>query len=249
MRVNAVQLDGGVIPIGVSFIPFAGARVELFWQGPGFIKEPLAYQFLGHLAKDRPKEFDRDGAIEHGRFKFEELACVKCHKPTANDKMAKTLVDRTGPNLSEIGKRAYPGWIYTWLADPTTLRPHTTMPQAFTDDATGAAERYAVTQYLISLSGKPLAVYKLPTVVPDSLKQSMERGRVLYHVTGCAACHNDPLAKKKKDEDDEKEALAPADYVYGLNTLAGPSARSTTSVRSAARRGPKRLAAATYRIR
>ena len=39
-------------------------------------------------------------------------------------------------------------------------------------------------------------------IVPDNLKQSMDSGRVIYHVTGCAACHNDPIAKKKKDEEE-----------------------------------------------
>ncbi len=63
-----------------------------------------------------------------------------------DDKMAKTLVDRTGPNLTEIAKRAYPGWIDAWLADPAKLRPHTTMPKMFADDDRGRAERYAVTQ-------------------------------------------------------------------------------------------------------
>ena len=222
-----IQLDGGVVPFEATYtreLFGGGSRVELFWQGPGFTKEPLAYQFLGHLPKDRPKEFARDGLLEHGRFKFEELSCAKCHVPAANDKMAKTLVEHTGPNLTEIGKRAYPGWIYAWLADPAKLRPHTTMPKYFTGDATADAERYAVTQYLVSLSGKPLDVYKLPTVVPDNLKQSMDRGRVLYHVTGCAACHNDPLAKKKDDEE-EKEPLAPADYLFGQHTLGGPTAK------------------------
>ena len=222
------QFDGGVVPFEATYtrgLFGGGSRVELFWQGPGFVKEPLAYQFLGHLPKDRPREFAKDGLLEHGRFKFEELSCAKCHIPAATDKMAKTLAEHTGPNLTEIGKRAYPGWIYAWLADPAQLRPHTTMPKYFTGDATADAERYAITQYLVSLSGKPLDVYKLPTVVPDNLKQSMDRGRVLYHVTGCAACHNDPLARKKKDEDEEKEPLAPADYLFGQHTLGGPTAK------------------------
>ncbi|QJX00203.1 c-type cytochrome [Frigoriglobus tundricola] len=222
----AVSLDGGVLPFEATFTATGPApRIELFWEGPGFIKEPLAYQFLGHLANERTKDFDRDGTLEHGRFKFEELSCVRCHQPTGADKMAKTLAERTGPNLAEIGKRAYPGWIYSWLADPSKLRPHTTMPKTFADTDAGAVERYAVTQYLISLTGKPLDVYKFPTVPPDNLKQSMERGRVLYHVTGCAACHNDPAPRKKKDEEDEKEPLVPADYVYGVNALAGATAK------------------------
>lgn len=222
------QFDGGVVAFDVSFRPTARtgpARVELFWQGPGFVKEPLPNQFIGHLAKDRPKEFATDGVLEHGRFKFEELACVKCHKPAADDKMAKTLADRTGPNLTDVAKRAYPGWIYTWLADPAKLRAHTTMPKSFGTDATADAERYAVTQYLISLAGKPLEVVKLPTVPPNDIKQSMDRGRVLYHVTGCATCHSDPIPRKKKDDEDEKEALVPGDYLFGQHTLGGPTAK------------------------
>ena len=221
-----LQLDGGVIPFEAKFVRGAlGApsRVELFWQGPGFVKEPLAYQFLGHLAKDRPAAFAKDSELELGRFKFEELSCAKCHIPAADDKMAKTLVEHSGPNLTDIAKRAYPGWIYAWLGDPAKIRPHTTRPKYFADDASADAERYAVTQYLVSLSGKPLDVYKLPTVVPNDIKTSMDRGRILYSVTGCAACHSDPLPKKKKDDDEEKEPLAPADYVYGLGTLTGPA--------------------------
>lgn len=222
-----LTLEGGVVPFEAAFVRAeAGGpvRVELTWDGPGFIKEPLAYQFLGHLAKDRPKQFDTDGALEHGRFKFEELACIKCHKPAANDAMAKTLAERTGPNLTDVAKRAYANWIYTWLAEPSKLRPNTAMPKSFESDDTGTAERYAVTQYLVSLAGKPLEAYKLPTVPPNPLKQSMDRGRVLFHVTGCAACHTEPAPNKKNDEDD-REPLAPADYLFGQHTAGGPAAK------------------------
>lgn len=224
---SALQSEGGVVPFEATFTrdPAAGpARVELFWDGPGFIQEPLNHQYLGHLANDRPAALAKSGTLEHGRFLFEELSCAKCHKPGANDAIARTLADRTGPNLTDVAKRTYAGWIYAWLADPAKLRPHTAMPKLFADDATAGAERYAVTQYLVSLAGgKPLDVYRYPTIPPNDLKQSMERGRVLYHVTGCAACHDE--AKKKANEEDDKEPLAPGDYVYGQNTLAGPAAK------------------------
>ncbi|AWM37138.1 Cytochrome c [Gemmata obscuriglobus] len=226
MARGEISLDGGVTTLDVVFRredPVAPVRVELFWRGPGFVDEPLAYQFLGHLAKDRPKEFTADTELDHGRFKFEELGCVKCHTPAAGDTMAKTLADRTGPNLTDVARRAYPGWIYAWLADPTKIRSHTTMPKSFAPDEAGAAERYAVTQYLVSLAGQPLDVYRLPTVVPNGLRESMERGRALFSVAGCAACHSDPLPRKKKDEEDDREPLAPVDYAYGLGTLSGPT--------------------------
>ncbi len=210
-----VQLDGGVQAFEATFTSTgAPCQVELFWVGPGFVREPLPHQFLGHIAKERPAPFSQHFEQEQGRLKFEEFGCIKCHKPTADDKMAKTLVDRTGPNLSEIAKRAYPGWIDAWLADPAKLRPHTTMPKMFTDDERGKAERYAVTQYLMSFSPTPLAPYKLPVVVPNDVKQSLDRGKTLYTVTGCAACHQEAKAVAKNPEDD-REPLKPEEQVFG----------------------------------
>jgi cbb3-type cytochrome oxidase cytochrome c subunit len=223
-----IASNGGVKSIAFTFERASDTGpvvLEVLWQGPGFIREPLAYQFLGHLPQERPDHFNDHVRREHGRFQFEELACAKCHKPAAGDAMAKTLVERSGPDLTDVAKRAYPGWIYAWLANPSSIRPHTTMPRMFPETARGAAERYAITQYLIALSGSPLAVYKYPVLPPNDLRQSMERGRGLYHTTGCAACHNDPLPRKLKDDENEKPPLKPEEFLYGLGTRAGPTAK------------------------
>jgi cytochrome c553 len=221
-RGGVEELEGGVHPFEVTFTTTGSpCRVELFWQGPGFVKEPLPHQFLGHLPKDRPASFAKDVELEHGRFLFEVLACIKCHKPAADDRMAKGLVERTGPILTDIAKRAYPGWIDAWLANPSLLRANTTMPKLFTDDERGKAERYAVTKYLVSLAGN--ATLAPPGKAPNDAKQSIERGRVLYMVTGCAACHE--VAKPKpKGEEDDREPLKPEDYINSLGT-SGPAAK------------------------
>jgi len=210
-----VQLEGGVQPFEATFTSKGTpAQVELFWVGPGFVREPLPHQFLGHLAKERTPAFSQNFEQEQGRFLFEELACIKCHKPTADDKMAKGLADRTGPNLADIAKRVYPGWIDTWLADPAKLRPHTTMPKMFTDDERGTAERYAVTQYLMSSVSTPLAPYKPGLNPPNDVKTSFGRGKTLYTVAGCAACHQEAKAVAK-DPEDEREPLKPEEQVFG----------------------------------
>ena len=224
---DEVHLEGGVQKLVVLFSRTAPAtervQVELSWQGPGFVREPLAHQFLGHLPKERPDRFMKDVELERGRFAFEELSCAKCHKPAATDKMAKGLVDHPGPNLTDVAKRSHAGWIDAWLADPAKLRPHTTMPKLFAADAAGKAERYAVTRYLLSLANGPLEPVKAPTASND-YRASMEKGRILFTVTGCAACHTEPQAKKPKDDEDEKEPLKPEDYVYSAGTT-GPAAR------------------------
>jgi mono/diheme cytochrome c family protein len=221
---DQVTLDGGVQPFSATFQRTGvAARAELFWQGPGFVKEPLPHQFLGHLPKDRPEAFGKDLELELGRFMFEELSCIRCHKPDADDKMAKGLAERAGPNLTELGKRAFPGWIDAWLADPAKLRPQTTMPAVFTSDEQGRAERYAVTKYLLSLSGTPLVPPKTAVIAANDARQSTDRGRILYTVAGCAACHQEAKPKAKNEEDD-REPLKSEDYFTSLGT-AGPTAK------------------------
>jgi cytochrome c2 len=221
-----VSLKGGVQPFKARFASYGSpARVELFWEGPGFKREPLPHQFLGHLPKQRPESFVKDLQLEHGRLRFEELACVRCHKPDENDKMARGLVDRPGPNLTEVAKRSFPGWIDAWLADPAKLRPHTTMPKMFADTETGKAERYAIVKYLVAIAGNtPLEPVRAPNV-SNEYRQSMARGQVLFTVTGCAACHQEPLPKKAaRNDEEEKEPLQPEDYLYAAGSP-GPTTK------------------------
>ncbi len=224
----AVTLAGGIQPFEAAFRRAAGpaARVELRWEGPGFRMEPVPHMFFGHLPAQRPPAFAADAASEHGRLRFEEMACARCHKPAADDAMAKTLVDRPGPNLTAVGKRAYAGWLDAWLADPKKHRPHTTMPKLFADTADGTAERYAVVSYLTALAGGPLDPVRPPLISKEYVK-STDAGKVLFHVTGCAACHQLPEAKKaaRNDEEDEKAPLQPDDYYYAVGATAGSAAK------------------------
>jgi cbb3-type cytochrome oxidase cytochrome c subunit len=222
---NEVELKTGIQTFTVALVRTGDAvQLDLNWSGPRFRREPIPYFFFGHTLKQRPESFADDLKREHGRFLFEELACVKCHAAGADDNMTKGLADRTGPDLSKIAERAYPGWIDAWLADPKKLRPHTAMPQMFSDDEKGKAERYAVVAYLSAL-GKPVEQHKPPTVYPNDIKESMARGAKLYLTAGCAACHGDqltaPPTKKKLDDDEDDTPFDPTSSVYGAGTASG----------------------------
>jgi cbb3-type cytochrome oxidase cytochrome c subunit len=218
---NELVLAPGVYRVAASFLTreVGDSRVELLWQGPDFKREPIPYFFFGHLEKDRPKELANHERLAFGKFLFEENGCKNCHAAPAGS----GLVDRTGPDLSEIGKRAYPGWLDAWLADPTAIRKQTTMPKLFADDAKGRAERFAVVQYLSSLGGPLVDPLRVPNVRDEV--QSSNRGKSLFVTTGCAACHaNKPNAPTKKPRDDD-DPPAPFDAVgsfYGLGSSAGP---------------------------
>lgn len=216
-----VDLPPGFQPVTVTLARTGPAvRLELIWKGPGFRPEPVPYFFLGHRPKDRPAGYAADLARDHGRLLFEELSCARCHKPDPADAAAKTLVDRSGPDLSEIGRRVHHGWLDAWLADPKKLRPHTAMPKMFADDEAGAAERYAVAAYLATLGAR---VDKAPDA--DG-KANAGNGERLYVSAGCAACHGDkvdaaPTGKKLADDEAEKPAAKPEDTFYSVGT-SGP---------------------------
>jgi mono/diheme cytochrome c family protein len=225
---TTIELEPGIRPFAAKLVRTDKAvRVELRWEGPGFRKEPLPYFFYGHTLKQRPAEYAAGIQKDHGRMLFEEMACVKCHAAgPKTEPLAKTFAERTGPNLAEIGKRAYAGWIDAWLADPAKLRPHTVMPKMFTDDEKGIAERYAVTAYLTSLGG-PLPPYNPKTIPNAQERQSFARGEKLYLTAGCATCHGQnltsaPVKAKGDDPDQDKEPVKPEDTFHSFGAASGP---------------------------
>ncbi len=226
-----VELKPGIYPLEVTLTRLDEAvRLQLRWVGPRFRNEPIPSVFFGHVPKQRPASFDADLKREHGRYLFEEMACIKCHTAGNAEPLAKGLAERSGPNLSKIAERAYPGWIDAWLKDPKKLRPHTAMAQMFMPNEIGDAQRFAVVSYLATL-GKPISPAKAPLLNSNDLRQSLERGAKLYMTVGCATCHGDqltaPPTKQKKDEEEIEETFDAKSSVYGLGTATGPQAYYT----------------------
>jgi mono/diheme cytochrome c family protein len=204
-------------------------RFELLWEGPGFRREPIPYFFFGHTQADRDAvKLEEARRLEFGHYLFTERNCASCHRPERDVKTEKEkkaagelVSGRTipGPDLTEIGRRVYPGWLDAWLADPAKIRPHTSMPKMFADDEHGTAERYAVVQYLSSLGG------------PLSSREGREdpavakRGERLFTRVGCAACHankpNDSV-RKRTDDDDPLPPYDPIGSILGHGSPTGP---------------------------
>ncbi|MGL4419323.1 MAG: c-type cytochrome, partial [Gemmataceae bacterium] len=204
---GATELPAGLLPMEATFTASAeatAAQLSVRWSGPGFRAEPLLPSLLSHWPQERPATFAADNQWEQGRFLFEEMACQKCHATTMPH------APRSGPNLSELGKRVQPRWLETWLADPVKVRPHTTMPQMFTNDAAGAAERADVAAYLMTLA-KPAKPEKKPGISNDYRKKVQE-GERLFTKNGCAICHGKtlPSTAKATDDDPEPDPKAPA---------------------------------------
>jgi cbb3-type cytochrome oxidase cytochrome c subunit len=191
----SVKLPAGAYPLVAEFTRLPGeARLELFWQAPIFIKEPLAIANLKHLPEKAPGQLHDDRLAERGRFLAEELSCVRCHVPGKDDKVGQGLSWRQGPDLSNVGGRYHAGWIYRWLENPRALSHTAVMPRLFTDKETGKVELYAAARYLAGLGG-PL---KEGPVKGDG--NSIKRGEQLFTAVGCAVCHPQELRQKLKPE-------------------------------------------------
>ena len=115
---------------------------------------------------------------EHGRFLAEERNCAACHRPGDDQRIARGLASRQGPDLSKVGGRVYPGWIYRWLEAPDKVRPGAVMPRLFSADENGRVERYAVARYLAVLGGPMKPSSKQPN--PKDIPKSQARGERLF---------------------------------------------------------------------
>jgi cbb3-type cytochrome oxidase cytochrome c subunit len=209
---HSMKLAAGVYPLKGEFTRFAGeARLEVYWEAPLFIKEPLPIANLRHLPSKAPQLLAHDRAVERGRFLVEEFSCARCHVPGSDDKLGHGLQSREGPNLARVGQRYRAAWIYHWLKDPQAVSPTAVMPRLFSDDEQGHAEILAVTTYLQTLGG-PFKETEPPA--KSKIADSIKRGRQLFSSTGCVVCH--PQAAR--------EVVAPeAPLLHHLVSATGPS--------------------------
>jgi mono/diheme cytochrome c family protein len=176
-----MELEAGYHPFEAHFTRLPGlALLDLLWQGPSFAREPVPPDALAHLTRREPLALMANRKIEAGRLLAEEANCLRCHLPSDSDKMSGGLRESPAPDLSEIGKRARPGYLERWLDAPRKFRPGTLMPELFPPGEEGRAERHAVVRYLTSLGGPCL---------DSAEKGSPASGGRLFLRVGCVACH------------------------------------------------------------
>jgi mono/diheme cytochrome c family protein len=171
-----VEIDPGEHALSIAYERKAGpARLEPIWSSDQFMAEPIPANVLSH--QKAPKEAEQQAMIERGRLVVEEHNCAGCHKDGARG-----LVNRIGPDLSNIGGRANAFWIYKWLENPKHFRAAAVMPVVLTKDE----DRRDVAAYLATLRDprKRISQYKHSA-------QKEKEGRELFSSIGCANCHNE----------------------------------------------------------
>lgn len=134
---------------------------------------------LSSLAPMTPEEkaiLDK-GNPEEGKKSIKELACIACHKAGEEGEIF-------APNLTHIGNKARPEWIYRWLKNPRDYLPHGKMPNMRLKDE----EIASLVSYLMTLKDEKSALNpSQESVVNPALS---ERGKNLIGALGCFGCHN-----------------------------------------------------------
>ncbi len=105
---------------------------------------------------------------------------------------------KVGPSLRDVKAKLDAAMLETWIAEPAGFRPDTRMPRFFgmhehlDEKGLEDARRFepveirAVTEYLLAASQ---AVSPLPAPPEVTEAPSMERGKRLFRIHGCLACH------------------------------------------------------------
>jgi mono/diheme cytochrome c family protein len=153
------------------------ARLQIWWQGDAFSREPLPAWRLKHLAADLPPRFAQEELAEKGRRAIEQFGCARCHGGTFPGISALP----PGPSLEDARRRINRSWLLEWLDDPSKLKSDAHMPALFSADRTGFVERWLIAEHLLG----PAAPEQ-----PSKEKPGDHRfGRRTFVSIGCAACH------------------------------------------------------------
>ncbi len=86
----------------------------------------------------------RQEMIDQGKEAFVDYGCIACHQ-------IKGKGGTLGPDLSRAGFMLQPQFIYRWVRNPLSFKPHTRMPNLELPDN----DALAVTLYLSTLIGPP----------------------------------------------------------------------------------------------
>lgn len=137
------------------------------------VNHPFVFTFDQFFLSEDPDEH----LVNGGFLLLAELDCTACHSAPAE--WQPWLAPRPAPRLAGAASRMDADLLWLFLRSPQLLKKGTQMPGLFSG-AEGDEEKVeALVEYL---SATPWRTPALPA-------GDAERGRVLYHQTGCVACH------------------------------------------------------------
>ena len=98
-----------------------------------------------------------EGSAESGEKLVKTLGCLGCHNA------AGVTVSNFGPELSNLGSKVTPEWLYSWLKDPKHYSSETRMPNLRLSDQEAAD----ITAYLLSQKNTSFDGQLVPPAKPE----------------------------------------------------------------------------------
>ena len=138
-------------------------------------------------------DIPRATKLQAGYERVVKYGCSGCHQIGGPGSFGPDLTDEhpVGPNLGHVGSKVSKEWIVKWIKNPHAFRPDTRMPRFYgvtnndapRDQPKSDAEIHAIAHYLFAKT-TPTQGYVEPATKGDPVK-----GKELFLVKGCLACH------------------------------------------------------------
>jgi mono/diheme cytochrome c family protein len=169
----------GAYRIKVRFrsLPPVPARLQLWWEGKTFSREPLPPWRFKHAADEKPEAARKEEEVAKGRAALGAWGCARCHRSAL-----RAVTDPPPGPLLEPGSRIDRAWLLRWLEDPGKVHGGARMPAVFAPDRAGFVERWIVARFLAPEDPAP----------PKIEDAEVRNGKAQFLLLGCAACHVAP---------------------------------------------------------
>lgn len=132
------------------------------------------------------------GNAQRGKETFEAVGCQACHVVGGMTKVRETRGTSydIAPELTRVGSKVNPDWLYDWVRNPRHFNPTTKMPNLRLTDA----EARDIVAYLMTLKDDR----NLPTLSLDlSSEEAIKHGEKVIREYGCNGCHLIPGMEKE----------------------------------------------------
>ena len=115
-----------------------------------------------------------------GSVLLSELRCSACHSGI----QANPILEKSAPDLSEVGNRVSSDYLRRFLESPHTAQPGTSMPDMLASKSSSEKSMIAeaLTHFLIAQSKSASASESINSI-------DRQLGKELFHSIGCVACH------------------------------------------------------------
>ncbi len=114
--------------------------------------EAVTHYLLQNSTHQQRTPVPAAGDATRGEKLVKELGCLACHSA------AGSRASEFAPELSGLGSKVTPEWLYSWLKNPKHFSPDTRMPNLRLSDEEAAD----ITSYLLSLKNEPFESRSTP---------------------------------------------------------------------------------------